>query len=327
MDGRVFDAPGKCPACGMTLVAKPEGSAPFEPRSLSKGRGAFETAGGIGHESHRITVAYYVPTRFAPDSRMLLVLPGASRGAEDYREPWIERAEKANVLVAVLGYPESQYDFAAYQMGGVITNLELRNVPPSANGELPPVLYLRDEDIHFTVNTRRETWLFRDFDRIFGLLVRATGSTATHYDMFGHSAGAQILHRLALFHPTSKANRLMAANAGLYTMPMLDEPQLIGLEGIGVTSGELNVAFGTRLHLLLGELDNDGERGGNHLHTPKLDRYGIGRLDRGKSFFAEGQRRAKVADVPFNWRMDIVPGVGHDHERMGAAAARLLYGT
>lgn len=326
MDGKVFDAPGKCPACGMVLIERQTAPLPFEPKTLAQGRGAFLTAGGAGHESHRITVAYYVPSRFTPQSPVLLILPGSARDAADYREPWIARAESANVLVAALGYPEASYDFAAYQMGGVIGNLIMRNMPPSVNGESPTVINLRDEDISFTVNPHRESWLFPDFDRIFGLLVKATGSAVTQYDMFGHSAGAQILHRLALFHATSKARRLLAANAGLYTLPSLDEPQLSGLAGTGITSRELTAALGAQLHVLLGELDNDGERGGIHLHTPKLDQHGISRLERGRHFFAAGQQQARRLNVPLHWHLHEIPGVGHDHERMGAAAAQILYG-
>lgn len=326
MDGRVFDAPGKCPACGMTLVAQQGAPLPFEPTTLAKGRGAFVVAGGAGREAKRITVAYYMPTRFTPASRVLLVVPGSGRNAADYREPWVARAEAANVLVASLGYPEADYDFAAYQLGGVVENLQLRNTPPLVNGELPSVLRMRDEDISFTVNPHRETWIFPDFDRIFALLVKASGSSATQYDIFGHSAGGQILHRLALFQPQSNARRILAANAGLYTLPILDEPQISGLAGTGVGRGGLTAALAAPLHIMLGALDNDAERGGTQLHTPHLDQFGTTRLERGHRFFAEGQARARAMGVPFGWTLQIVPGVGHDHEGMGAAAARELYG-
>lgn len=327
MDGRVFDAPGKCPACGMTLVAQTAAPLPFEPTTLTKGRGAFIASGGAGHESKRITVAYYMPSRFTPASRILLVIPGSGRNAADYREPWIARAEAANVLVASLGYPEADYDFAAYQLGGVVENLQLRNTPPLVNGELPSVLHMRDEDISFTVNPHRETWIFPDFDRIFALLVNATRSTAKQYDIFGHSAGGQILHRLALFQPQSNARRVLAANAGLYTLPMLDAPQIVGLAGTGIGKDGLTAALAAPLHIMLGALDNDAERGGTQLHTPHLDQFGTTRLERGRRFFAEGETRARAMGVKFGWTLQIVPGVGHDHEGMGAAAARELYGA
>ncbi len=326
MDGRVFEAPGTCPACGMTLIERDETPPPFEPPTLSTGRGAFLTAGGVGHEADRITVAYYMPTRFTTSSRILLVLPGAGRNAAEYRDAWVERAEAMNVLVAALGYSDADYDFAAYQLGGVITNLQIRNAPKPVNGAPPSVWHLRDEDISFTVNSQRETWIFPDFDRIFQFLVSVTGSAETRYDLFGHSAGAQILHRLPLFHPISKARRIVAANAGLYTMPSLDEPPIIGLRGTGVTERELATGLGAQLLVLLGELDNDGERGGIQLHTPLLDRHGADRLSRGKYFFAQGERRAQALGVPLEWSLRIVPGVGHDYRRMGEAAARELYG-
>ncbi len=326
MDGRVFEAPGKCPACDMTLIEAAPAQLPFEPNTLAAGRGAFLTAGGAGRREQRITVAYYKPTRFTVSSPMLIVLPGSGRNAVDYREPWIQRAEEANVLVAALGYPEADYDFAAYQLGGVVSDLSLRNLPPLVNGELPSSLHLRDEDIAFAVNPRRETWIFSDFDRIFRHLVRATGSHATQYDLFGHSAGAQILHRLALFHPRSAARRIVAANSGLYAMPLLDEPPLVGLKGTGLDPSDLKAAFEVPLHLMLGALDNDSERGGTQLHTPRLDRYGTNRLERGRRFFAEGERIARELGVRLRWQLQVVPGVGHDHERMGDAAFRRLYG-
>lgn len=37
--------------------------------------------------------------------------------------------------------------------------------------------------------------------------------------------------------------------------------------------------------------------------------------------------RAKQLDCPFNWRLRTVPGVGHEFEKMGAAAAELVFGS
>ena len=141
MDGRFFDAPGRCPACDMTLIEAMPAQLPFEPSTLALGRGAFLMAGGAGRQEKRITVAYYKPSRFTVASPILIVLPGSGRNAVDYREPWIPRAEQANVLVAALGYPEADYDFAAYQLGGVVSDLTLRNLPPLVNGCL---LYTSD---------------------------------------------------------------------------------------------------------------------------------------------------------------------------------------
>lgn len=322
-DGKVFDKPGVCPdpACGMALIAAPAEAVPVEPSGLTGGAGVFLAAGGPGREAKRIQVHYYRPASFTPHSPVLIVLPGAGRNSAEYRDAWIKTAEAKGVLVAALGYPEADYDFAAYQMGGVIRNLRFPAPPGS-----PSVIRLRDEDITFEPNPNPEQWTFADFDRVFDVLSRAAGSTRTSYDLFGHSAGGQILHRLILFRPQSKAERIVAANAGLYTVPDLGEPQPWGLRGAGVDEATLKAALSARLTLLLGEKDDGDEAGGIQLRTPIVDRQGVGRLARGRHFFAAGQRQANALGTPFGWRLQVVPGVGHDYRRMSEAAGKLLYG-
>lgn len=318
MDGVEFPEPGACPACGMTL--QPKQALPFEPRSLLAGAGAFLAAGGAARPRAQIRVDYYKPHNFTPQSRMLLVIPGAGRNGDEYRDAWIETAERENVLVAALGYPEAEYDFAAYHMGGVVRDMTF----PAAPDER--IVRLRDEDISFTANPHPNQWLFSDFDRIFTVLKNATGSTQGAYDMFGHSAGGQILHRLALFHPDSRAQRIIAANSGFYTLPDLDTPLLFGLGGSGVSEASLVRSFERRLTLLLGENDNSDAAGGIHLHTPLADRQGEGRLQRGQFFYRFAQERAQAMGAPFAWTLETVPNVGHDFRAMSLAAARLLYG-
>jgi hypothetical protein len=75
-------------------------------------------------------------------------------------------------------------------------------------------------------------------------------------------------------------------------------------------------------HSSLGELDNSDEAGGTQIHTPLLDRYGAGRLDRGKIFFETGKRTAATMRTPFNWALQTVPGVGHDFRAMIRTAAK-----
>jgi DNA-directed RNA polymerase subunit RPC12/RpoP len=315
-----FAKPGNCPACGMRLIPKPE-SLPFEPKTLATGSGAFLAAGS---RERKIGVHYHKPRAFSARSRILLVIPGAGRNGDSYRDAWIETAEAANVLVAALSYPEADYDFAAYHMGGVVKDLEIRNLP--SGGAAASVIRVRDEDISFSLNPRRDEWIFPDFDRIFGLITAATGSTQTAYDMFGHSAGAQILHRLVLFAPGSRAERIVAANSGFYTLADPDQPLPVGLKGTDVTQASLARSFASKLMLLVGEEDDGDEAGGIQIHTPLIDSQGIGRLARGKYFFRIAEERARKLKSPFRWTLEVVPDVGHDFRAMSRAAARALFG-
>ncbi len=322
MDGKDFAKPGTCPACGMRLVPK---NPVFEPGRLSEGANLFQTRGGRGRAASRITVHYYRPRTFTPHSPILLVLPGAGRDGDEYRDAWIDTAEAAGVLVAGLTYPEADYDFAAYHLGGTVTDLVLRNMPLGPDRSPPSRIHLDDDDIVLTVNPDRGAWLFADFDRIFGLITTATGSQRTGYDVFGHSAGGQILHRAALFHPNMKAERIVAANAGLYTYPDRALPMPFGLKGTGITDADLAKSFAAPLTVLIGAHDDARETRGTLLHTPLADRYGTHRLARGRAFFEQGRERARAMGTAFHWRLQIVPDVGHDFRLMSQAAADLLY--
>jgi pimeloyl-ACP methyl ester carboxylesterase len=312
----------------MTLISNASAApSPLAHRvDIGPGSGAFLVPGGPGHEAAHIGVYYHRPARFGPNSPVLLVIPGAGRNADDYRDAWVEASEARSILVVALSYPEAEYDLAGYQMGGVIKDLQLADPPKGPDGALPDNLHLRDEQITFRANTRRETWIFPDFDRIFTIVAAAAGSTRVQYDLFGHSAGGQILHRLALLHPETRADRIVAANGGLYTLPTLEEPMFFGLKDTGVTPSSLGAALQRNLVILLGEEDNDPERGGQHLHTPLADRQGLDRLSRGKFFHRAGAAQAQALGVSYRWRLELVPGVGHDYRGMGKAAAQLLYG-
>src|SRR5690606_30736613 len=123
------------------------------------------------------------------------------------------------------------------------------------------------------------------------------------YDLFGHSAGGQILHRLAIFHPNSSADRILAANAGWYTVPTFEQEFPYGLKGSGMSREKLETAFGTHLVVFLGEEDDADETRGSLRRIPEADLQGNGRLQRGKYFFEKGREAARGLGVAFEWKL------------------------
>lgn len=322
-DTLTFEHDGTCPVCGMELVEKPDTSR-VGPAHIHEGSGNFTMEGGAGHRDRRIFVYYHRPEGFTPESPILLVVPGAGRNAWEYRDAWLEASREHGVLVLSPRYPEETYGFARYQAGGIVKDL---NVRESADFlEDSHQVRLDEGRLTFEVNDARDQWIFRDFDRIFEEVAAAVGSKRSGYDIFGHSAGGQILHRMVLFHPGSKAERIVAANAGFYTMPDPDARLPFGLEGAGVTVDGLRSSLGEPLLLLLGEEDDHPEAGGTFLRSPSADEQGSGRLQRGGHFHEAGRALAEELGVDFGWELRTVPGVGHDGGAMSRAAAELLYG-
>lgn len=319
----VFHEDGTCPVCGMRLIERPD-SSQIGVAHIHAGSGNFLLEGGVGHADRLITVFYHRPASFTPDSPILIVVPGTGRNANDYRDAWIEASEAHGVLLLSPMYAEADYDFAAYHLGGVLSDLNLD--ASTGKGEGPNEVTLDENRFTFRVSPDPESWIFGDFDRVFETVAQAVGSSRDRYDIFGHSAGGQILHRMALFHPGSKADRILAGNSGFYTLPDPETRLPFGLEDAPLAAEDIGAAFDQPLVLFLGEEDNEAETGGTLLRSPTVDRQGTHRLARGRYFYEFGRRAAERLGVPFRWTLEVVPGVGHDFRGMSRAAAEYLYG-
>ncbi len=329
-DALTFAKSGNCSECGMRLVpsdgARRQDSLKVNEIDVREGSGSFLIEGGVGREEKTIRVYYHKPKNFSSNSPVLLVIPGAGRNGDSYRNAWVEASEKYSALILSPTYSAKNYGFGDYHLGGLIENVQIRGVPIAKADPTIRVWRLDDSDLTFEVNPEPAKWIFQDFDRIFESVIEALGSAQTTYDIFGHSAGGQILHRFALFHPDSKADRILASNSGFYTTPdsLLGLP--FGIKATGLDASDLKKSFQKKLALFIGELDNENETRGTRLHTPIADQQGLHRLARGKYFYQEAQKLADQMGVEFNWELVVVPGVGHDHEKMGQAAASFLFG-
>lgn len=327
-DNLTFSKAGTCPHCNMTLIKKSELNKVKELKvnqiDFQEGSGVFLIEGGIGNEDKTIKVFYHKPKKFSATSRVLIVIPGAGRNGDSYRDAWIEESEKYSLLILSPMYPESEYGFEDYHLCGLITDTNLKNSIEYV--ENTNIVRLDEDEFEFKVNPNSNEWIFNDFDRLFDLSVDALNSNQKSYDIFGHSAGGHILHRLALFQKNSKADKILASNPSFYTLPSFKTGFPFGFKHAPIEQESLKSAFSNKLIVFLGELDNEKETGGTFLHSKSANEQGLHRLERGKYFFKESRAIAKELELDFNWDLVIIPNVGHNHRKMGDAAANYLYG-
>ncbi len=144
--------------------------------------------------------------------------------------------------------------------------------------------------------------------------------------LYGHSAGAQFVHRLPMLVSEARYDAAVAANAGWYTMPTFHETFPYGLEGIGVTPEALRGAFARRLIVMLGESDVEAD---DPLlrNSSRARRQGRNRFERGHAFHAAALEQAQRLGVPLGWELITVPGAAHSDPEMMPAAAEALFAS
>lgn len=269
---------------------------------------------GAGHYLYRdaqgaeVPVYYYTPTPARPDSPVVLVLHGLQRDPEQYRDGWIEAAQREGLTVLAPLFSREQFRGAnGYQLGNVfhaVSDDEIRGRarPEHTN---PP-----------------QAWSFALPDAIFADFNARQGASQPGYTLYGHGAGAgaQFAQRYALFRPHSKACRIIAANPGWYTYPDRGIDWPYGVKDVALLDeAALDAALAAPLQLMVGE--EDTSRSGVIRTTDGADAQGPDRKTRAERFFAYSQALAGQRGVNSAWRFDSVSGAAHRNQQMVDAAA------
>jgi poly-gamma-glutamate capsule biosynthesis protein CapA/YwtB (metallophosphatase superfamily)/poly(3-hydroxybutyrate) depolymerase len=266
------------------------------PKTLASGEGRFD----FTHDGKTIPVWYHVPQNARPDVPVLFVMHGVKRDAERYRDEWLPHARKYGFILVAPEFSEASFPGPdAYNYGGTVDD----------QGRPQP----------------REKWAFSFLEPLFDQVKAATGNRSSLYHLYGHSAGAQFVHRYLYFVPKARIATAVAANAGWWTLPDLQTQFPYGLRGCVVDEGGLKTMLQRPLVVLLGTEDTDP----NHpelRRTPEAMAQGPHRFARGQFFFAAGQKKAAALKVPFGWKLATAPGVAHHDDGMSAFAVEWLFG-
>src|SRR5690606_9637813 len=267
---------------------------------IKEGKGSFDYIVTQSETKKIIPVYYYRPEGDVTKMPILFVMHGTNRNADTYRDNWVDLAKEYNVLIIVPEFSREYFPTSRqYNYGNIMTK----------------------EGVHIP----KSEWSYTLIDPIFDTVVQDVQSNESAYDIFGHSAGSQFTHRFAIFLNQTKANRIVSANAGTYTMPDFEVEFPFGLKGTICDQGCLRSAYAKKLVIQLGKEDTDP----NHKHLNTSDeamKQGSHRLERGHNFYERSQSIAKKHGWKFNWSIRQVPGVGHDNRGMAIDAAEYLYG-
>ena len=245
---------------------------------------------------HRISVSYYCPPGISRNSKVLFVMHGVHRNANKYRDTWIRLVHQHDVLLVAPEFSKEQFPGCkGYNLGNV-----------------------REDSEALTENSA-----FAILERLFDQVRQTMNLTTEEYLLYGHSAGAQFVHRAMMFLDSPRVRIAVAANAGWYTLPTFQIQFPYGLQNSPCSTKQLRVVLEKRLVILLGEQDT--ERADQHLRmTQPAKQQGRHRYERGQTAFRIARETATAMKTRFHWRLESVPKIGHCNRSMAPIAAAIL---
>ncbi|MEE2692135.1 MAG: alpha/beta hydrolase [Pseudomonadota bacterium] len=245
-----------------------------------------------------IKVWTYAPEAISPETRVVFVMHGVRRNGEDYRDQWAALAEERGFLLIVPEFSRDDFPGAErYNLGGVF----------DADGAV----------------ALEESWSYSYIEPLFDEVRARYGLKAARYAIYGHSAGAQFVHRFALYKPGARTSAVVSANAGWYEMPDFAAAYPYGLKGAAVEEAHALAYLEKPVVVLLGDADTDPDHPSLR-RTSEADAQGLSRFARGQAFFAAGKALAESMGARFNWSLATAPGVDHDNARMAPYAVDYL---
>ncbi len=252
-----------------------------------------------------VEVFYHIPNGDITSMPIVLSFHGANRNADDYRDYWISMANANGFMVFA---PE----FSSENYPGLGDNYLMGNVFEDGDNPSPE-----------TYNPANE-WTFSILDPLFEYIkVDISGAQQT-YNGWGHSGGAQFLHRFVMYMPNSNLDIAVCSNAGWYTVPEFSVDYPYGIQNGQLPTTDLTNAFSKKMIVHLGQNDTDPNSAGLRHNDDVDNQQGLFRLERGLYFFNTSQVTAQGLTVPFNWEKHEVSDVGHQAQLMANNALQYV---
>ena len=244
-----------------------------------------------------LDVFYHLPKTIDNDTKILFVVHGNTRNADDYLNSWIRLTKDKNIAIFAPHFKRSSFiSFNTLQMS-------------TSSGK---------------IRTDTDLYLHNSIDTLFEYIKAKFKLNDKLYDIYGHSAGAQFVHRYLLMSDNPSVNKAVAANAGWYTfLNGADFPYGVKNPPISLTDSNVKKFLSTNLYILIGTNDIDVDSSINK--SKGAQKQGINRLQRAKNFFTYTESIVEQNNLEFKWKYQAVPGAPHSNKVMSKAAVLGLF--
>lgn len=273
------------------LYVLPKGPKITTERPLKTGKDVFVMYAYKESKRKSIRVWTFKPEEWKNNGKIVFVMHGGGRNAKDYLDAWQDIAKENKLLIIAPEFENALANYTTndYQDGNLFTFFGFKN--------------------------SKEQWAFTVIENIFDHIKVTNSITTKKYNIFGHSAGGQFVHRMVLLYPQARFETAIAANAGLYTFLDKSTTYPYGIKNLELQKNSFEKSFSRRFIILTGELDNNVKLG-TFTTTDLAMKQGRNRLERGAKFYRASKEFANQNALIFNWKIDTVKNVGHDYIKM-----------
>lgn len=248
---------------------------------------------------HAVVLQAYRAAGFTPDGPVVFVQHGMGRNGDEYRDFWVEAADRHGLLILAPTFANATHPGAeTYNNGGVLDGAG--TATPAAG------------------------WAYRVPAEMFAALRAGGVVRRAQAFLFGHSAGSQFAHRMASLTDRAPFCAIGCGNAGWYSLPTLDKPFPEGLGGLGVTDADLKAWLAYPLLILAGDADI-ATSGPSLPAGAEAVAQGPHRFARAHNYLRFAREEAARRGVPCHWRIEVVPGIGHDGDAMSKVCAAIWF--
>ena len=239
--------------------------------------------------------SYISPYVIDENTKVIFVIHGNTRNAEDYLSEWRPYIAKKNVIVVAPKFTKESFKYFAL--------LEMAQSSGKAN---------RDES----------EYINNSISLIFNFIKSKFSLNTQTYSMFGHSAGAQFTHRYMLLSHDKRISSAVIANAGWYTFISTAEfPYGIKNAPIKISSDHIRWYTASKVNLLIGSDDV----GFKSLNTSKgAQIQGNNRFERANNYFNTLIKEAEKNNYVLRWNFKVLDDIDHDYKKITPIAADIL---
>lgn len=239
-----------------------------------------------------VNLYYSLPAEIDKTTKVLFIIHGGSRNAEEYLEAWKKYAIDKNIILVAPEFTKEDYKF--YYI------LERA----SDTGK---------------INKNTDDYLDQSIDIFFSFIKSKYDLSVDKYKIYGHSGGGMFVQRILLLNNSDRVSEAVIANPTWYTS-ITNNKFPYGIKNSNLSSEHIKRYFSKKVYLLIGEQD----RGFSNTKIKGILNQGDNRFERAKNFMNNLISISDQFDIPLRWTFKVVQGVGHQNKKMVIEASKIL---